>query len=126
MGSGMGPPALLGVLGRMTLGAKERGATWPSFPTLLAFASVAASCFILLTIWKPGEAEIWLSVGLMTVLGAVLILWSRRAPALQDAALLPMGTLLLSVLHRAKTAASPIASSLIPIAKAPRRRFLGS
>ncbi|MBB3992837.1 putative membrane protein [Sulfitobacter undariae] len=92
-----GPPALLGVLGRMTLGAKERGATWPSFPTLLAFASVAASCFILLTIWKPGEAEIWLSVGLMTVLGAVLILWSRRAPALQDAALLPMGTLLLSV-----------------------------
>tara|TARA_R110002020_G_scaffold52767_4_gene148003 strand:+ start:582 stop:3377 length:2796 start_codon:yes stop_codon:yes gene_type:complete len=97
-----GPPALLGVLGRMTLGAKERGATWPAFPTLLAFASVAASCVIVLVMWKPGEAEIWLSVGLLFVLGALLILWSDRAPALQDAALLPLGTLLLSVFAQAE------------------------
>lgn len=97
-----GPPALLGVLGRLTLGAKERGATWPAFPTLLAFASVAASCVIILVMWKPGEAEIWLSVGLLFVLGAVLVSWSHRAPALQDAALLPLGTLLLSVFAQAE------------------------
>lgn len=96
-----GPPALLGVLGRMTLGARERGVAWPSFPTLLAFSSVAASCAIILTVWKPGAAEIWLSVGMLAVLSGVLILWSRRAPALQDAALLPMATLLLSVFAQA-------------------------
>jgi uncharacterized membrane protein len=92
-----GPPALLGVLARLTFGAKDRGVTWPAFPTLMAFSSVAASCLILQTVWKPGEAEIWLSVGLLAVLGAVLILWSRPAPALQDAALLPLVTLLVSV-----------------------------
>ena len=92
-----GPLALLGVLGRLTLGAKDRGLSWPEFPTLLAFGSVAASCLILLTMWKPGAPEIWLSVGLLSVLGGVLILWSHRAHALQDAALLPLGTLLLSV-----------------------------
>ncbi len=92
-----GPPALLGVLARLTLGTRQRGASWPTFPTLLAFASVAASTAILLMMWKPGTSEIWLSVGLLTVLSAVLISWSHRAPALQDAALLPPLALLLSV-----------------------------
>ncbi len=92
-----GPPALLGVLARLTLGTRQRGASWPTFPTLLAFASVAASTVILLMMWKPGASEIWLSVGLLTVLSAVLISWSHRAPALQDAALLPPLALLLSV-----------------------------
>ncbi|WP_298857914.1 DUF2339 domain-containing protein [uncultured Sulfitobacter sp.] len=97
-----GPPALVGVLGRMTLGAKARGVTWPAFPTLLAFSSVAASCVIILTCWKPGEAEIWLSVALLSLLSIVLISWSYRAPALQDAALLPPLTLLLSVFAQAE------------------------
>ncbi len=92
-----GPPALLGILGRATLGAKERGVTWPAFPTLLAFGSVATSCFILLITWKSGEAELWLSMGLITVLSVLLIAWSDRAPALQDTALLPALTLLISV-----------------------------
>lgn len=97
-----GPPALLGLLGRMTLGAKDRGLTWPAFPTLMAFGSVAASCFIVLIMSKPGAAEIWLSVGVLAVLGGALIMWSHRAPALQDAALLPLGTLLLSVFAQAE------------------------
>lgn len=92
-----GPPAILGVLGRLTIGASERGVTWPAFPTLLAFFSVAASTTILLLMWKPGEGEILLSMGLLTVLGIILISWSRRAPALQDAALLPPIALLLLV-----------------------------
>ena len=96
-----GPPALIGMLGRMTLGAKARGVQWPAFPTMLAFSSVAASCLILLTIWKPGEAEIWLSVALLSLLSVMLISWSHRAPALQDAALLPPLTLLLSVFAQA-------------------------
>lgn len=98
-----GAPALIGMLGRLTFGAKERGLVWPAFPTLMAFASVAASCAILFMMWKPGAEEIWLSVGLLVVLGAVLILWSGRAPALQDAALLPPLTLLLSVVWQAET-----------------------
>lgn len=97
-----GPPALIGMLGRMTLGAKARGVQWPAFPTMLAFSSVAASCLILLTIWKPGEAEIWLSVALLSLLSVMLISWSHRAPALQDAALLPPLTLLLSVFAQAE------------------------
>ena len=97
-----GPPALLGVLGRMTLGAKDRGGQWPAFPTLLAFSSVAASCVILLVMWKPGEGEIWLSVALLSVMSVVLIIWSHRAPALQDAALLPPLTLLLSIFAQAE------------------------
>jgi len=92
-----GPPAMLGVLARATIGAKDRGVAWPSFPTMMAFLSVAASSAILVLMWKPGTAEIWLATGLFTVLGAMLIMWSRRAPALQDAALLPPLALLLSV-----------------------------
>jgi uncharacterized membrane protein len=98
-----GPPALLGVLGRMTFGTKERHVTWPAFPTLLAFASVAASSAILLVMWKPGVSEIWLGIGLLSVLGAVLILWSHRAPALQDAALLPPIALLLMVFAQSES-----------------------
>ncbi len=97
-----GPPALIGVLGRMTLGAKDRGLLWPTFPTLMAFSSVAASTVILLIMWKPGAVEIWLSVGLLTFLGLVLISWSARAPALQDAALLPPLALLFSIFAQAE------------------------
>ncbi len=92
-----GSPTVLGLLGRATLGAKERGVEWPSLPTLLAFGSVAASSFILQVVWKSGESEIWLSVGLLSALAVLLISWSGRAPALQDAALLPPLALLLSV-----------------------------
>ena len=97
-----GPPALLGLIGRMTFGAKERGVAWPAFPTVLAFSSVAASCAIIFISWKPGAYEIWLSVGLLSLLGVMLIVWSNRAPALQDAALLPPLTLLLSVFAQAE------------------------
>ncbi|MEP1944150.1 MAG: DUF2339 domain-containing protein [Sulfitobacter sp.] len=92
-----GPTALLGALMRMTLGAKERDVTWPHFPTMLAFLSVAASTTLLLLMWKPGTAEIWLATGLMAALGGLLIFWSHRAPALQDAALIPPLALLASV-----------------------------
>lgn len=97
-----GPPAMIGALGRLTFGAKDRGVTWPSFPTLMAFSSVAASCVILLILWKPGAEEIWLSVGVLTVLSVLLISWSDRAPALQDAALIAPATLLLSVFAQAE------------------------
>jgi len=97
-----GPPALLVVLGRLTPSARARGMAWPAFPTLMAFASVAASCAILLVMWKPGAGEIWLSVGLLTVLGLLLISWSGPAPALQDAALVPPLALLLSVFAQAE------------------------
>ncbi|MEQ6201493.1 DUF2339 domain-containing protein [Sulfitobacter sp. HNIBRBA2951] len=97
-----GPPATLGLLRRLTLGAKERGLTWPAFPTLLAFSSVAASSVIVLISYKPGAGEIWLSVALLSVLSIVLISWSDRAPALQDAALLPPVTLLLSIFAQAE------------------------
>lgn len=97
-----GPPALLGVLGHMTLGARERGLAWPTFPTLMAFVSVAVSCVILLIMWKPDAGAIWSSVGLLAALSVVLISWSHRAPALQDAALLPPLALLLSVLAQSQ------------------------
>jgi hypothetical protein len=96
-----GPPAVLGVLGRLTFDATERGMQWPAFPTALACASVAASCAILLIMWKPGVEEIWLSVGLLSVLSLLLIYWSARAPALQDAALFGPLTLLVSVYAQA-------------------------
>lgn len=41
-------------------------------------------------------------MGLLAVLGGVLTLWSHRAPALQDAVLLPLGTLLLSAFAQAE------------------------
>lgn len=97
-----GPPAMIGVLARLSLAVRERGPEWPSFPTLMAFASVAASCVILFIVWKPGASEIWLSIGFLTVLSIALIAWSHRAPALQDAALLAPVTLLLSVFAQAE------------------------
>ena len=97
-----GSPALLGLLGRMTIGAKVRGVVWPTFPTLLAFTSVAVSTAILLIMWRPGAGELWLSVGLLAVLSVILISWSDRAPALQDAAVLPPIALLMSVLAQSE------------------------
>ncbi|KEJ88210.1 DUF2339 domain-containing protein [Sulfitobacter donghicola] len=118
-----GPPAVLGLLDRATLGAKDRGVAWPSFPTLLAFTSVAASCFILLTIWKTGEAELWLSMGLLAVMGVLLISWSDKAPALQDAALLPPIALLLSVFAQSENASETYRNFLRTYSENPEADF---
>lgn len=121
-----GLPVTLGVLGRMTLGGKDRGLQWPTFPTLMAFSSVVASCVILLIMYKPGEGEIWLSIAILTVMSVVLISWSNRAPALQDAALLPPLTLLLSVFARRRTVAPRTALLSIPTPRMWMHRFRGS
>ncbi|WP_284438377.1 DUF2339 domain-containing protein [Sulfitobacter albidus] len=89
-----GPVTTVGVLARVAIGTRG----WPQFPTVMAFASVAASAFLLLTYFGGRADTSWLSLLLLTALTVALILWSRAAPALQDQPLLPGAALIASVL----------------------------
>ncbi len=92
-----GPMASIGAVSRLASGAKARGLEWPQFPTVMAFASVAASAFVLALFHAGQTAEIWLSIAALGGLAGLLTLWSVRAPALQDQALMPAAALLVSV-----------------------------
>lgn len=67
---------------------------WPDFPTRLALGSVAVSVWLIATAPVNGEAEFWLAVSLLGGLALALIFWANRAPALEDATLLPAAGLL--------------------------------
>ncbi len=67
-----------------------RARVWPSVPVMLAAAAVALSSVLLvLAIPDAGPAEGWLALVLLAGLAAGLILWTRAAPGLWDAALVP-------------------------------------
>lgn len=69
----------------------------PMFPVILGGAAMAASSALLLFVANMGEAEFWLTVIALAGLCAATIVWSLRAPALQDMAALPVVGLLLAV-----------------------------
>ncbi len=75
----------------------------PGFATLLAFGAMAATSVMLLLLWKPGEVEFWLSTGIFGALTLIAVLWSLRAPALQDLAVMPAAALLVSVCAQGET-----------------------
>ncbi|WP_299564167.1 DUF2339 domain-containing protein [uncultured Sulfitobacter sp.] len=74
----------------------------PGFATSLAFGGMLASSVMLLLLWKPGAVEFWLSTGIFSILALIAVIWSVRAPALQDLAAMPAAALLLSVLAQAE------------------------
>ncbi|MFV0332483.1 MAG: DUF2339 domain-containing protein [Tropicimonas sp.] len=63
------------------------GMPWPEFPTRVAFAAMLTTSALLVPV---SEAEFWLAITLLAILSALGIVWSRRAAALQDAALIPV------------------------------------
>ncbi len=87
---------------------KTKEIPWPEFPTRLAFGAVLVASLALLSVAGPdfwahpnevavfrkGPAEFWLAVVLLAALTLAFVLWSARAPAFQDIALLPALTLL--------------------------------
>jgi uncharacterized membrane protein len=77
--------------------SKTEDSVRPIFPVLLAWGSVTASTLLLLTLANGPEAQFWLSVLAMVGLSIALIIWSLRATALQDLALLPLAGFVVSV-----------------------------
>lgn len=73
------------------------GATRPIFPVLLAWAAMAASCILLVLTSGTGDAEFWLVLIALAGLSAAVIVWSLRATALQDLALIPLGSLVAAI-----------------------------
>lgn len=66
----------------------------PGFPVLLAFGALIAACLAALSAATHGATAWGISLGLMTLLGALGILAARRAPGLQEFAALPALTIL--------------------------------
>ncbi|WP_284163618.1 DUF2339 domain-containing protein [Frigidibacter sp. SD6-1] len=77
-----GPTVLEAVLRRGAGG-------WPIFPTRLAAGAVALSVTGLVMVWGGGEAGSPLALLCLTGLACLLTLWSARARALSDLALIP-------------------------------------
>ncbi|MEL7100481.1 MAG: DUF2339 domain-containing protein [Pseudomonadota bacterium] len=71
----------------------------PIFPVWLAGGALAVGSgfLVILSPGPGGGAEFWLAVGLLFALAGLWIVWSRRAPALQDQAALPVLGLLAAV-----------------------------
>lgn len=68
---------------------RKKGDAWPEFPTRLGFGAVAVSSAILSAHWADSPAEFWLGVTLLAAMTLGLMLWGKRAEALQDATVLP-------------------------------------
>lgn len=70
---------------------------WTEFPTRVAFGASLAASIGLVVVSFAGMTEFWLAVGILAGLAAALILWSWRAEALQDVALIPVIALLCAI-----------------------------
>jgi len=70
----------------------------PNVPVLLSSVAVALSSLLLvLAIPDAGVAEGWLAMALLAALAAGLIPWTRAAPGLRDASLVPSATFLVAL-----------------------------
>lgn len=77
---------------------RHRSAPRPSFVTQIAGGSVVAATLGLVALASTGETQFWLAAILLATLSGALILWSHRATALQDTALVPMAGLFAALL----------------------------
>ncbi|MFZ7090340.1 DUF2339 domain-containing protein [Primorskyibacter sp. 2E233] len=63
--------------------------SWPIFPARLSLGSLLAACFAIVVMAPESPTTFWMSLILVTGLAGLYVVWSIRAPALQDHALLP-------------------------------------
>ena len=84
---------------------KLNGATRPIFPVLLAWGAMAASSILLTLTSDFGVAEFWLALIALAGLCVAVIVWSLRAPALQDLALVPMFGIVASIAMQSRWSA---------------------
>ena len=84
---------------------KLNGATRPIFPVLLAWGVMAASSTLLTLTSDFGVAEFWLALIALAGLCVAVIVWSLRAPALQDLALVPMFGIVASIAMQSRWSA---------------------
>ena len=81
------------------------GRPWPEFPTRLAFGTVAAAtaAALLVALKDAGQAEVWLALGAVLLIYALVVIWSRGAEALSDAALLALPALVAVIFWQVDT-----------------------
>jgi uncharacterized membrane protein len=77
--------------------SKAKGSVRPIFPVFLAWGTVTVSTLLLSILANGPEAQFWLSALAMVGLSIALIIWSLRATALQDLALVPLAGFVVSV-----------------------------
>ena len=80
-----------------------KGDPWPEFPTRLAFGTIAAGigAALLVALSDPGEAEVWMALIAMLVIYGLVVIWSRGAQAISDAALFGPAALLFVIAAQA-------------------------
>ena len=76
---------------------KLRAGERPIFPVFLAWGAVITSSCVLWMMSSSGETEFWVPAIALAVLSALLVVWSLKARALQDLALIPLFGLVLSI-----------------------------
>ena len=76
---------------------KLRAGERPIFPVFLAWGAVITSSCVLWMMSSSGETEFWVSAIALAGLSALLVVWSLKARALQDLALIPLFGLVLSI-----------------------------
>ncbi len=96
-------PTVLSLFGNFTTIPAGRQKAWPAFPTRLAFASFAAAAGVVLLVARKdaGEAEVWLAIASLALLFLGATIWCRRAPALDDLAVIPPVAFLLILADQA-------------------------
>lgn len=79
---------------------RKKGDAWPEFPTRVGFGAVAVSTAIVSLHWADSVDEFWLGVTLLSGMTLGLMIWGRRAEALQDATALPaLGLIWFILMH---------------------------
>ncbi|HHL21783.1 MAG TPA: DUF2339 domain-containing protein, partial [Aliiroseovarius sp.] len=78
-------------------------AGWPGFPTRVAWGAFAASAAMLALLSTENAAAFWLCIILLAALFALLAIWARHAPALEDMAAAPLTGLLAVLVLAPKT-----------------------
>ncbi|MEL7093025.1 MAG: DUF2339 domain-containing protein, partial [Pseudomonadota bacterium] len=66
---------------------------WPSFPVLLVWPVLAVATFMITGIGAEDAGLFWPGIAVLSLLVAAFVLWSRGAPGLQDAGLVPLAGL---------------------------------
>ena len=98
-----------------------KGVPWPEFPTRLAFGAIAAGtgAALLVALSDPGETEVWLALMAMLVIYGLVVIWSRGAQAISDAALFALPVLVFVIAAQAGDNGSLFRAHLGGLAREP-------
>lgn len=80
------------------------GSQWPEFPTRLAFGTIAAATGValLVALNDTGETEVTLALGAIVLIYALVTIWSYKAEAISDGALVALPAIAAVIMAQAE------------------------